>query len=315
LHPETVLITGGAGFIGRALVAHSLGRGHRVVVIDNLCAGTREALSPFIDRIEFHQLDILDADGIDGVMADARPGIVFHLAAHHFVPFCEAHPRETLRVNVEGSQVVLGAAVRHRARRAIVASTGALYPSREDILGEEVEAAPADVYGLSKSMTEQVAALLATTGDTGFLVARLFNTYGPFETNPHLIPHIVECLRAGDVVVLGNTDTKRDYLYVDDAAEMLYRGALADIDGYAVVNLGTGIEHSAAEIVGAIESILGRPITIRVDPTRIRAVDKLHQKADTRRFHALTGMRARHTLADGLRLLLAHESMAGALTP
>jgi UDP-glucose 4-epimerase len=306
---ERVLITGGAGFIGRALVAHCLGEKNEVAVIDNLCTGRLENLAPFLDRVAYFQTDILDSAAVEAVLAKVRPSIVFHLAAHHFIPFCDQHPRETLRVNVEGTHLVLSAAARHGARVALVASSGSLYPSRDDLLSEDLEAAPVDIYGLSKSIAEQVASLIATTTGLSCVAARLFNTYGPYETNPHLIPHIMESLRRGSVVRLGNIHTCRDYIYVDDVAVLLYRCAKNCRDRYTVVNVGTGAEYSAEEIVRTASQLLGRNIKISIDDSRVRAVDKLHQRAATRRLETLTGMRPAHSLIDGLRKLLVHEGI------
>jgi UDP-glucose 4-epimerase len=309
MHGSRIVITGGAGFIGRALVGLCLKEGHRVTVVDNLCAGRVANLKPYLDRIEFCQADILDSAAMRDVMAKSKPDIVFHLAAHHFIPFCNEHPGETLRVNVEGAHTVLAEAARHGASMAVVASSGSLYPSQEEPLNEELAAAPVDVYGLSKHMTEEVARFVA--GSTGLqcVAARLFNTYGPHETNPHLIPHIMESLRQGTVIQLGNIDTKRDYIYVADVAASLYRCARAAVDGFTTVNVGTGAEYSAREIVQTLGQLLGREIMIGIDPSRLRQADKLHQRADTRRLESLTGMHPTHSLADGLRMLLLHEGL------
>jgi UDP-glucose 4-epimerase len=307
MRKNRVLITGGAGFIGRALVAHCLQEDYEVAVIDNLCTGRLENLVPYLNRVDFYEADILDKSAVEAAMGRAQPSIVFHLAAHHFIPFCDKHPRETLRVNVEGTHLVLTEAARHGVKVAVVASSGSLYPSQDDLLSEDLEPAPTDIYGLSKGMTEQITRFTASTTDMQCVAARLFNTYGPHETNPHLIPHIMESLRHSRVVRLGNVHTKRDYIYVDDVAAFLYLCGQQRAGRYTVVNIGTGLEYSAEEIVNAIGQILGHEVTISIDASRVRPVDKLHQRADTRKLERLTGVRAGHGLADGLRKLLAHE--------
>lgn len=242
-------------------------------------------------------------------MKNAKPSVVFHLAAHHFIPFCDKHPNETIRVNVEGTYAVLSSAARHGVEVAVVASTGAIYPSQEDVLHESLEPVPPDVYGLSKLMAEQVTRFIARTTGMTCVAARLFNAYGPFETNPHLIPDIIECLRLGPTVSLGNIHTKRDYIYVDDVALLLYKLATKARGNFSAVNVGTGVEYSAEGIVREIGRILGYDIKIKVDASRVRAVDKLHQRADATTLQATTGTHAAHNLADGLRKLLAHEGL------
>lgn len=307
--PSNVLITGGAGFIGRALVGECLRHGHNVSVIDNLCAGTLENLREFCDDIVFHEIDILDAGRVRTAMEAIRPELVFHLAAHHFIPFCNAHPEATLRVNAEGTYVVLSEAARAGARVAVSASSGALYPSQEAPLREELDVAPVDVYGLSKQLMEQIARFIATTSEMSCVAARLFNVYGPFETNPHLIPDIIAGLRVSRTLYLGNTHTKRDYIYVDDVAALLYRCAQLPTSGYITINIGTGVEYSADEIVREIAGILQSEIEVRVDASRRRAVDKLYQRADTTRLENLLGTAARVTLPEGLERLLTHEGL------
>jgi UDP-glucose 4-epimerase len=269
-----------------------------------------ENLAPYLNRIEFFQADILDRSSVEAALAKVQPSIVFHMAAHHFIPFCDQHPCETLRVNVEGTHLVLSEAARHGVGVAVLASSGSLYPSKDDVLSEELAAAPVDIYGLSKHLAEQVAHLISSATDLSCLAARLFNTYGPHETNPHLIPHIVENLRHGSAVQLGNIHTKRDYIYVDDVAALLYSCAKNCTDPYTAVNVGTGTEYSAEEIVQTMAQILGHEITISIDASRVRPVDKLHQRADMRRLESLTGMRPAHSLIDGLRKLLVHEGIS-----
>jgi UDP-glucose 4-epimerase len=309
MRKNRIVITGGAGFIGRALVARCLQDDHDVTVIDNLCAGHIGNLDPYLDRITFCQVDILDRAAMKAVLEKSMPSVVFHLAAHHFIPFCDQHPSETLRVNVEGTHAVLTEAARQGASTAVIASSGSIYPSQDTPLSEDLAAAPVDVYGFSKHMAEEVARFVATTTRLSCVAARLFNTYGPYETNPHLIPHIIESLRQGAAIRLGNIHTRRDYIYVTDVADLLYRCALTDNCGYTTVNIGTGIEHSAEEIVQTLSHFLEREITIEIDASRVRGIDKLHQRADIRRLESMAGTLPAHSLIDGLHKLLLHERL------
>jgi UDP-glucose 4-epimerase len=241
------------------------------------------------------------------VIAKSQPELIFHLAAHHFIPFCNEHPRETLRVNVEGTHLVLSHAARHGARVAVVASSGAVYPNWDGILSEDVAPEPADIYGLSKLMAEQIAEFVSNTTDTVCVAARLFNTYGPYETNPHLIPHIIASLQQQPFVELGNLHTRRDYVYVDDVANALYALAQECGRAYMVANVGTGTAYSAEDVVRVISQLLGYDIIIKTDPARARTIDKPNQVADTRRLDSIIGRVERSSLAEGLRRLLLHE--------
>jgi UDP-glucose 4-epimerase len=310
---KRAFITGGAGFIGRWIVDRCLRSEVAVTVYDNFCAGPRENLAAFADRITIVEGDILDRETLAAAVADAAPNLLFHMAAHHFIPFCDAHPDETLRVNVEGTYAVLDVAAQAGVDTAVVASSGAIYPSVDELISEDLPSAPVDVYGLSKLLTENVCEHVARTTDLQIVAARLFNTYGPFETNPHLIPHIMESLQDGPVVPLGNIHTKRDYIYVEDIARLLFAAGTADLsrypNGYAVTNVGTGVEYSAEEIIETLRELTGSAIEIKQRSNRTRAVDKLHQRADTARLMALTGTSAQYSLREGLSKLLEHEGL------
>jgi len=304
-----IFITGGAGFIGRWVVRRCLRDGHNVAVYDNLSAGHLDNLAEFSDRITFFEGDILDVSRLSTAMAETKPDVVFHLAAHHFIPFCNEHPLETLRVNVDGTYAVLMQAADAGAHTAVVASSGAVYPSVDDPLSEDMWTSPPDVYALSKRITEEVTEYAADNTSLTCVAARLFNTYGAYETNPHLIPHIVESLQSGPTIALGNIHTKRDYIYVEDVADLLVESARHASGPYTLVNVGTGQEYSAEEIVKTIETLLETDIHVDVDEGRIRAVDKMHQRADTTRLEALTGSRAAHSITNGLTKLLQQERL------
>jgi len=263
----------------------------------------------FGNRISFYDCDILESGALQSVLATERPEIVFHLAAMHFIPWCNQHPQETIRVNVEGSYTVLTEAVRAGVRMCVLASTGAIYPLCNEGLSESLSAAPSDVYALSKHLMEETARAIANNSSMSCVVARLFNVYGPHETNQHLIPDILSCLGAGSVLRLGNVDTRRDYVYVDDAAGMLLGIALRASDRFAAVNIGTGDEYSAKEIISIIEQINNVTLELEIDPKKIRTTDRLHQRADTTVLEKMVGDRPRISISQGIYRLLKHEGL------
>ncbi|MCB0719680.1 MAG: NAD-dependent epimerase/dehydratase family protein [Bacteroidetes bacterium] len=305
-----VFITGGAGFIGRWVVARCLADGHEVTAYDNLCVGRKSNLDEFGDRVALVEADILDEERLSTALAKARPDIVFHLAAHHFIPYCNAHPAETLRVNVEGTEIVCRQAAAAGVKRLVAASTGACYPGTDGLLTEATPAVPVDIYGLSKHIMESVLDYYHRSSGLTVRIGRLFNTYGPYETNDHLIPHIMDSLKTGPSIELGNIYTKRDYIFVKDTAASLYGLSQVDKGDLLIANVGTGIEYSAEEIVQMLGQILGSEITISVDEARLRPVDKPHQMADISRLVSATGVKPGYSLEDGLKELVDFEGIA-----
>ena len=225
------LVTGGCGFVGAALVRRLLAQSCEVVVVDDFSRGSPDNLGPGRDHVTVVRQDV--RDDLDRVFALFQPEVVFHLAALHFIPDCDADPARCLQVNVEGTRAVLAAtaALRHQPG-LVLASSAAVYapvdgpvPEQPDSLG------PVDVYGYSKRWAEELAADYAARTGTAVGIARLFNVFGPGETNAHFIPSLICQLKAGDQVRLGNLSSRRDYVFVDDVAEALLRLARQCAEG------------------------------------------------------------------------------------
>ena len=138
------------------------------------------------------------------------------------------------------------------------------------------------------------------------MVVRFFNAVGAGETNPHLVPDILDYVRDGDELPLGNVDTRRDYIHTEDMAVALER-LLDGPAGSFTVNLGTGVSHDAREIVASIASLLRRELVIATDPAKVRASDRPNLQAGTARLHALLPGFETKSLEETLASTLAGE--------
>lgn len=298
------LVTGGAGFVGAALVRYLLNIDYEVVVYDNFFCGKREHLAWRGPNLKVIEGDVLDAEKLSQTVFEFAPDIVFHLAAIHYIPYCNAHPRQTLRVNVEGTAAVLEACKQTPPQRLFFTSTAAVYPISSDPISEETMPNPLDIYGLSKWFGEQLVTQFCAETDVRCVIARLFNVYGPGETNPHLMPEIVRQLKAqGNTVRLGNLEPKRDYVFVEDVVRIVH--ALTMFDGQAspkliCSNVATGREYSVHDIVKIFAAVLQREIIIQQDPTRLRPSDRLHLCGDITRLQEYVGLQPLFDLQTGI---------------
>jgi UDP-glucose 4-epimerase len=244
--------------------------------------------------------DIRDAAGVSEAVAAARPDWVIHLAAMHFIPDCIARPQETIDVNVEGTRRVLDSCRGGSVKSVVFASTGAVYePSPDPCVENGTPLRPLEVYGESKLAGEQLASGFHRETGTPISIVRLFNASGRNETNPHVIPHIFDSLRASDALRLGNLTPRRDYVDTRDIAEALLLAA-DSASGLEVFNVGTGVAHSVQEIVERLGRILGRPIAVIQDPARVRTSERMVLVANIERIRRATGWSPRFTLDDTL---------------
>jgi UDP-glucose 4-epimerase len=250
---------------------------------------------------------VRDAASVEALLRDHRPAAVFHLAALHFIPYCNAHPEEALGVNVGGTRALLRACRQRPPRVLVFASTAAVYPRAGSPFREEVDVAPLDVYGHTKACGEDQVTLFGRETGVAVAAARLFNAFGPQDTNPHLVPEIVRQLRstAGPPSLrLGNLEPVRDYVHVRDTAAALHALSSA-VKGVEVFNVGSGEGRSVRDVVDAFATALGRPVPIEVDPERVRAVDRPQLVADSAKLRARTGWAPRVCFVDGVRELVS----------
>ncbi len=304
---KRVLITGGAGFIGSALGAQLVSKGHEVHVLDDLSFGRRH-LAPVPDE-RFHLVDIRDRAAVRTTVERIAPQWTLHLAAVHFIPYCNAHPIEASDINICGTINVLDAcAIVPGCEQVFVASTAAVYPIADIAVGEVHDTGPMDIYGITKLATERLAGEFQMRTGIPTIIGRFFNAFGPNETNPHLIPEIQRQVLAGArTLKLGNLDPKRDFIHTHDMARAMDALLNAGLKGLEVFNIGRGIEYSVREVVEAFERQLGEPLKIEVDPGRVRKVERMHLLADVSKLERVTGWKAQWDLDQGIRTLLDED--------
>jgi UDP-glucose 4-epimerase len=303
----SVLVSGGCGFVGVPLVRRLLETDHEVVVIDDLSRGSAAAVRT-AGAIPIIKADVRDGDVVRRVCLQHKVDLVVHLAALHFIPDCDSDPERCLSLNVVGTQSLLDAAFGSGSVAGIVlASTAAVYAPSLSPHEETSPIRPTDVYGLSKLAGEQLLARSSTLHGIPVGVARLFNVYGPGETNPHLIPAIVEQALAGSTLRLGNLSTRRDYVYTEDVARGIAALGDATLRGEGLtVNLGTGQSRSGQDVVDAVSAVLGRPLTVERSQSSMRASDRPALSASTALASKELGWEPTTGFLDGLRSVIDH---------
>lgn len=299
-----VLITGGAGFIGSTLVKHLETASYEVFIIDDFSFGHRSFVDIPIDKI--YDVDILNKEKVNHAFSIIQPSIVIHLAAIHFIPYCNLHPFESSNININGTINILNAC---RNLKSVVkvffASTAAVYPVSDFPYTEDMEMCPMDIYGLSKIVGEHLCNEFYLETNIPTIICRFFNAFGPNETNPHLIPAIADQINAGKrIIELGNLEPKRDFIHTTDMARAIQLLIEKFNDGIDTFNLGRGIEYSVVDIVKAFDKALGVDLEIVSDPLRVRKVERLHLLADITKIKSYIGWEPRMSIEEGVATLI-----------
>jgi UDP-glucose 4-epimerase len=304
-----VLVTGGAGMIGRRVLAQLRGLGVETAVLDNLSGG----LSMPETAALAVRGDIRDSSALDKLIRNFRPEAILHLAAVHHIPTCEAQRAYCLDVNVTGTENVLCSAETNGIERVAVASSGAVYAWENNELSEEHSLLwPCDNYALAKTSNEsQLRFWAQRTGGIG-RAARIFNTIAHDDPNAHLIPDIAAQLRnstGAATLRLGNLTSKRDYLHADDTASgliALLRDNRQTI-AYDCFNICSGIERSVEELVRGIAALLEWEIRIETDPSRQRKIDRPSQLGNPEKARRQLGWTARMAFAEALSATILQQ--------
>jgi UDP-glucose-4-epimerase GalE len=280
----SVLVTGGAGYIG-GFVTRALRRlGRDVVVVDDLSAGRREAAGD----ADVVQLDIRDRPALGAVMTERGVDAVVHLAALKSVGESWLQPSRYLDVNVGGTISLLGAMADAGVATLIFSSSCSIYGDAAVLPVDELQpAAPMNPYAQSKWLAEQAIGLAATRRGVRHVALRYFNAAGaepdgsvgePLEGAVNLVPVVMKvALGMSPSVVIYGTDYPtpdgtaiRDYVHVHDLADAHVRAlAYLELGGTSIaLNLGTGVGTSVRELVDAAERATGAPIPVTTAPRR-----------------------------------------------
>ncbi len=316
---KTVLVTGGAGYIGSHAVLALKDAGHSPVVIDNLTTGFRWAIP---DDVPFHEGDIADGGFVDSILRDHRVEAIMHFAGSIIVPESVENPLKYYRNNTANSRSLIESAINAKVRHFIFSSTAATYgipdssPVREDM-----PTLPINPYGMSKLMTEYMLRDVAAAHDFNYCALRYFNVAG---ADPqarsgqstagatHLIKVAVEAaLGKRESVAVFGTDYAtadgtgvRDYIHVSDlaAAHVIALEALIDDPASShTLNCGYGHGYSVMQVLDAVDRVTNQKLVRNIEGRRAGDPDELI--SDNSQIKARFGWQPRH---DDLDTIVAH---------
>lgn len=241
----TVVVTGGAGFIGSHLVRALLQRGRRVRVVDNFSTGSLDNLPANVELVEGDVNDVAD-EAVDGAET------VFHLAANPSVSFSVDHPEASYHAAADSTGALLVAsALAKTVKKFVLASSCSVY-------GDPEHPWPGSPYGVAKLAAEALCQEQLPIGNVSPVILRIFNAYGPgqSEKGSFVVPSFVRsALNDHPMVINDDGLQKRDFIYIDDVVKALLAAEKAP--GGMPIDVGTGRETSILELAGHVAKATG----------------------------------------------------------
>jgi UDP-glucose 4-epimerase len=300
------IVTGGAGFIGSALVRALLAQGRHVHVIDNLSSGSLNNLEEVADQITVHEFDIRDYDRIAPVIAGAER--VFHLAALPSVPKSILNPVPSHESNINGTFNVFLAAAEGKVNRVIYGASSSAYGDT-DVLPktENMAPRPKSPYAVQKLVGEYYATVFAECFDLDTVSLRFFNVFGPRQDPTSVYSGVLSifltCLiERRSPTINGDGEQSRDFTYVEDVVALLLKASEAPGVSGKIFNAGNGNRYTLNQTWQLLQDIEGIDLPAHYGPPR--PGDVRDSQADISAAVRELGHAPRFTFEQGLRLTL-----------
>ena len=308
------VVTGGAGFIGSALVRGLLREGAgRVPVIDNLLTGREENLAEVRAGVELRRVDIRDYDAIAPLVRGAE--VVFHLAAIPSVPRSIREPAPSHEVNIDGTFNVLRACAEGGVKRVVYAASSSAYGDTETLPKvETMTPRPRSPYAAQKLAGEYYAAVFHECFGLETVSLRFFNVYGPRQDPSSPYSGVISVFMRALVerrapAIFGDGEQSRDFTFVEDVVELCLKAARAAGVAGKMYNGGAGRRYTLNHVWGLLQRLEGVSIAPVYGPPR--AGDVRHSQADITAARRDLGYAPRFTLEEGLRRTLEWYRAAG----
>ncbi len=329
MNSKTILVTGAAGFIGHAVSQKLIGRGERVIGIDNLndyydpkLKAARLANLQALEGFEFAELDVSDAEGVSKLVQDHGVKRIIHLAAQAGVRYSIDNPFAYQKSNLEGHLSLLEAS-RHAPdfEHLVYASSSSVYGDKpmggEGFTEEEPAVDPVSLYAATKRSCELMSASYAKLYGFPQTGLRFFTVYGPWGRPDMAYFGFTKKMLAGEAIeVYGEGKMARDFTYIDDIVD----GILGSLDNppasgdHRVLNIGDSRPVGLMEMIKALEQALGMEAEKIMRPMQPGDVTATY--ADVSKLHALTGYEPKVMLEDGLKRFVSwYREFYGNLPP
>jgi UDP-glucose 4-epimerase len=298
----SVLVTGGAGFIGSHLVSELVGSGYQVGVIDDFSTGEESNLIPLMSNVKLHKGDVADREFLKKAIVGYT--MVLHHAARVSVTRSIEDPIETNRRNTDGTLNLLVASKNAGVERFVYASSSSVYGDTEQLpKRESMNPRPVSPYAVSKLAAENYCRVFSSVYGLKTVSLRYFNVYGPRQ-KPGPYSGVIPAFFKQDLadkppIIFGDGSQTRDFTYVRDAVQANLLCLEKPIRGGEVFNVGSNSQTSVRELAEMVCSIVGKKGLAPVHkPPRLG--DIMHSRADISMISDSLGYRPSFSIKSGL---------------
>ena len=306
----TIIVTGGAGFIGSNFIFYMLEKhpDYRIVCLDKLTyAGNLSTLNPVMDNPNFRfvKLDICDKDGVDKLFNEEKPDIIVNFAAESHVDRSIENPQVFLETNIIGTSVLMDACRKYNVKRFHQVSTDEVYGDlpldRPDLFfHEDTPIHTSSPYSASKASADLLVLAYNRTFKLPVTISRCSNNYGPYHFPEKLIPLMIQkALRNEKLPVYGNGENVRDWLYVGDHCNAIDLVVRHGRDG-EVYNIGGHNERTNLQVVKTILKALGKPESL-IEYVKDRPGHDLRYAMDPTKIETELGWKPEHNFETGIQ--------------
>ena len=269
-----ILITGAEGFIGSHLVEFLLKKNYKVKAFIqynsfNSIGWLSEIDKKYLKKIDFHFGDVRDFKNVK--KAYEKVSSVIHLAALIGIPYSYTSPLSYIETNITGTYNVLENSLQHKVKRTLITSTSEVYGTPKKIPINETDQLNAQSpYAATKIAADKIAESYFRSFGLNITIVRLFNTYGPRQSNRAIIPSIINQILSGNDIKVGNLSPKRDLVYIEDTVRGFEKILKSKKLNGQTIHIATGKSISIKSLIHNINKILKSKAKVKIDKKRVR---------------------------------------------
>ena len=309
---KTIVVTGGAGFIGSNLVGELLSRNYRVIAVDNFDEGlySTDFKERNIKEIKenknfvLYRVDIRDKEALREVFEKEKPEYVAHLAARPSVRNAAKDPYPYISINIEGTLNILEFSSEFGVKNLVIASSSSVYGDDKNTPWNEENMADKHVspYGVTKRATELLAYTYQRNHGLNVTCLRYFNAYGE-NNRPDLVPYIwgKAILEDKEIEISGDGSRERDYTYVGDVVDATIR-AIEKPLGFEIINIGHSHPVSLKDLLTVFENVSGKKANVKSRPSNSVSMERTY--ADISKAKRLLDWEPKVSIEEGVKRLL-----------